>query len=169
MTIYHTFIDDAVGAGASVVSGIQTTSEYGVGISSDIVCNNLYVVGITTFASTGGYYTESVSTVGITTISIDSYQAAFININYTTGIHVVNVSHLINDTKYQFFLNNTSGGNRSIEFRWSNTDTGHVIINPIYTNTTGFSATGRITVTNGRGGLFTIYNFGGSVYGSYGG
>jgi len=42
MTIYHTFLDDSSAAGEETILGIQQDgSEFGVGISSDIVCNNI--------------------------------------------------------------------------------------------------------------------------------
>lgn len=53
MTIYHTFLNDSIGEGLETIQGIQQDGgEFGVGISSDIVCNNLNATGITT--STGG-------------------------------------------------------------------------------------------------------------------
>ena len=52
MTIYHTFLDDS-GAGAETILGIQQDgSEYGIGISADIVCQNLNVSGISTLGVT---------------------------------------------------------------------------------------------------------------------
>ena len=38
MTIYHTFLDDSIEEGLETIQGIQNCgSEFGVGISSDIV------------------------------------------------------------------------------------------------------------------------------------
>jgi hypothetical protein len=55
MTIFHTFIDDTVGLGATTVKGVQDDgSEFGIGISSNIRSNNFYVSGITTLGSTSG-------------------------------------------------------------------------------------------------------------------
>ena len=45
MTIYRTFLDDSTAAGAETISGVrQDGSEYGVGISSNILVENLYVI-----------------------------------------------------------------------------------------------------------------------------
>ena len=50
MTIYHTFLNDSIGEGSQTIQGIQNDgSEFGIGISSDIVCNNLQSLGISTF------------------------------------------------------------------------------------------------------------------------
>ena len=50
MTIYHTFLDDSIEEGLETIQGIQNGgSEFGVGISSDIACNNLQSLGISTF------------------------------------------------------------------------------------------------------------------------
>jgi len=168
MTIYHTFIDDTVGVGASVVSGIQTTSGYGVGVSSDIVCNNLYVVGLSTFANANVYYTETISTIGITTISVNDYESALFTINYPSGNHIVNIADLVNDSKFQIFVRNIGGGTETIRFQWSSTDTGFVDA-VIHASTSTALSLGRVSVASNSGGLVTLYNFGGTVYGSYGG
>lgn len=70
MTIYHTFLDDS-GAGAETILGIQQNgSEYGVGISTDIVCNNISAVistlGVTT---TTNLTAKQLNVSGITTSS----------------------------------------------------------------------------------------------------
>ena len=45
MTIYRTFLDDSTAAGAETILGVQQDgSEYGVGISSNILVENLYVI-----------------------------------------------------------------------------------------------------------------------------
>ena len=53
MTIYHTFLDASIEAGLETIQGIQNGgSEFGVGISSDIACNNISSVVVT---STEGF------------------------------------------------------------------------------------------------------------------
>ncbi len=56
MTIFHSFIDNTIGLGASIIVGMQTTgSEYGVGISSSIYCDSdLDVTGKTILRNSVG-------------------------------------------------------------------------------------------------------------------
>ncbi len=67
MTIYHTFLDDSTVSGLETVQGIQNDgSEFGVGISSNIVCNNLNATGIITSTDgiSNGTNTLSFSVLG---------------------------------------------------------------------------------------------------------
>lgn len=85
MTQYRTYIDSDITTGLETIQSIQTNgTEYGIGISSDVVCNNISagiitatqidatIVGISTlsvgYASTSGIATYA-STSGISTVS----------------------------------------------------------------------------------------------------
>jgi hypothetical protein len=78
MTIYHTYIDDNVGFGSSTVLGIQTNgSSYGVGISSNIVCQNLNITGISTLGvtTTTNLTTQQLIVSGIATVGLGTTSA----------------------------------------------------------------------------------------------
>jgi len=94
MTIFHTFIDDTVGLGATTVKGVQDDgSEFGIGISSDIYANNIYAnnivspnitigYAITSFDVIGGIGSiKSLSVSGITTLGSSSTSRLDVNGN----------------------------------------------------------------------------------------
>jgi hypothetical protein len=93
MTIYHTFLDDS-SIGAETISGIQQNgSEYGVGISSDIVCQNLNSTSISTLevnATTNltaqQLIVSGISTIGLgaTAVPPSNSQLSFFLLNNTT-------------------------------------------------------------------------------------
>jgi len=84
MTQYRTYIDSDITAGLETIQSIQTNgTEYGIGISTDIVCNNLSIIGIITsmdgisngtntlsFSVSGSNLTLTVAGVGSTRLKL---------------------------------------------------------------------------------------------------
>ena len=84
MTQYRTYIDSDITAGLETIQSIQTNgTEYGIGISTDIVCNNLSIIGIITsmdgisngtntlsFSVSGSNLTLTVAGVGSTLLKL---------------------------------------------------------------------------------------------------
>jgi len=70
MTQYRTYLDDSTDAGQETILGIQQNgSEFGVGISTDIVCNNISA-GIITASQING------AIIGISTLSVEYASSA---------------------------------------------------------------------------------------------
>lgn len=91
MTIYHTFLDDSIGEGLETIQGIQNDgSEFGVGISSDIVCQNLNV--------------SDISTLGVTTTTNLTAQQLIVSGISTIGLGVTAVPP--SNSQLSFFLLN---------------------------------------------------------------
>lgn len=95
MTQYHTYLDDSTDAGRETIQGVQNNgSQHGIGISTDIFCNNITanvitasqyngsISGVTTYADKSGIATYS-STSGISTYSTSSGIATY---SSTSGI-----------------------------------------------------------------------------------
>jgi hypothetical protein len=105
MTIYHTYIDDAVGLGSSTVVGIQTQgSVYGVGISTDIVCQNLNSTGITTASN---LKTQTLNVSGVSTLGIVTAQQLIVSGISTIGLGTTAVPPSNSQLSF-FLLNNTT-------------------------------------------------------------
>lgn len=89
MTIpqYRVYIDSSVGSGTTTIAGIQTQgSTYGVGISSSIVCQNLYVAGVSTVA--GNLLVTGISTVGLGTTSLPSNSQLTFELTSNTNLRI---------------------------------------------------------------------------------
>jgi hypothetical protein len=72
MTQYRTYLDDSTQAGQETILGIQQNgSEFGVGVSTDIICNNISA-GIITASQINGTF------IGISTLSV--------NYSFTAGV-----------------------------------------------------------------------------------
>ncbi len=67
---FYSYID-ATGAGATIISGMSTAgaASFGIGISSDIVCRNLQVTGISTITGADDVATRHLDVTGITTLA----------------------------------------------------------------------------------------------------
>jgi hypothetical protein len=128
MTIYHTFISDA-GIGASTILGIQQNgSEYGVGISSDIVCNDIVAgiisasqfignyAGIATFATTSGTSSLSQGLTGNPNISVGIVTAtSYVATGSTSVFGIVGVSTVdANTTSFHYITYNTNSSGVNI-------------------------------------------------------
>ena len=76
----YSFIDNTVGAGATTLAGMGTAGavEYGIGISSDIVCRNLQCTGISTISASGDdISTRHLNVTGVSTfVGIVTFQDA---------------------------------------------------------------------------------------------
>jgi hypothetical protein len=79
MTQYRTYLDDSTQAGQETILGIQQNgSEFGVGVSTDIICNNISA-GIITASQINGTF------IGISTLSVGYATTAGIATYATTS------------------------------------------------------------------------------------
>lgn len=144
MTQYRTYIDSDITAGLETIQSIQTNgTEYGIGISSDVVCNNISAgiitatqvnaaivgvstlsvgyatsAGISTYSSTAGYATSAgistyASTAGISTTS----QGLTGTPNIIVGIATVGLGTTSLPSNSQLTFELTSNTNLRIKVR----------------------------------------------------
>jgi len=130
MTQYRTYIDSNTDLGFETIQGIQQNgSEYGIGISSDVSCNNVTAgiitasafygnvivgyastAGIATYASTAGIATYA-TTAGISTLS----QGLTGTPNIITGITTVGLGTTSVPSNSQLTFELTSDTNLRIK------------------------------------------------------
>ena len=96
MTQYRTYLDASTQAGQETILGIQQNgSEFGVGVSTDVVCNNisagivtavnLVVSGITT---TTNLIVSGIATVGLGTTSAPSNSQLTFELTSNTNLRI---------------------------------------------------------------------------------
>lgn len=85
MTQYRTYLDDSTSGGQETILSIQQNgSEFGVGISSDIVCNNINA-GIITATN---LVVSGIATVGLGTTSAPSNSQLSFELTSNTNLRI---------------------------------------------------------------------------------
>ena len=89
MTIFHTFIDDTVGLGATTVKGVQDDgSEFGIGISSDIYANSIYANNIYSANLNVAFARTAFDVIGGIGSITDLYVSGITTLGSTSGSHL---------------------------------------------------------------------------------
>ena len=101
MTQYRTYLDDTTEVGKETISGIQQNgSQFGIGISTDIECNNIncgiitctsaFIDNITGTATTATDVVGGVGSISSLTVSgVTTSVQGFISIANTTPIQIL--------------------------------------------------------------------------------
>jgi hypothetical protein len=141
MTQYRTYLDDSTEVGQETILGIQQNgSEFGVGISTDIICNNINAgiitasqingtfIGISTlsvgYASTAGISTYA-STAGISTVS----QGLTGTPNITVGIVTATAYVATGTTTVYVGVNTSTVDTNTTAFHYITFDTTNSAVN----------------------------------------
>lgn len=165
MTQYRTYLDDSTQAGQETILSIQQNgSEFGVGVSTDIICNNISA-GIVTAAAYVATGTTAVY-VGINTSTVDSDTTAFHYITFGTNSSAVNISNFTNGKNFNIVARNSSGGSRTIIIRSSITTSEHTSL-PQIVHSSGTITNGTVSIAAGAGLNIRVYNMSGTIIGTY--
>lgn len=141
MTQYRTYIDSDITTGLETIQSIQTNgTEYGIGISSDVVCNNISagiitasqvnasIVGVSTlsvgYASTAGISTYA-DTAGISTVS----QGLTGTPNITVGIVTASAYVATGTTAVYAGINTSTIDSNTTAFHYISYDTNNSAVN----------------------------------------